>query len=511
MPEGRTRATTRAVWMTILVWFSSACATQSEPVTGPTPADAIDLGAEAGQADANVTGAPSASDPAEGEFLGTEAVEIDPVPEEAPEEFRGPTDEELDSVLRGLLGADPIGIVRDPDDVENHLPLEMNDRVEAWINYFENVIPERFGLYLERKSRFEPMIREKLAEHGMPQDLIYLSLIESGMNPSAYSRAAAVGLWQFIRGTGRMYDLEVSFWVDERRNPEKATEAALRYLSDLHDQFGSWYLAAAAYNGGPGRVSRGLARTGGGTFWDLADRRLLRSETRNYVPKIIAAAIIGHDPERYGFVGLVPERPIAYEIVFVPDATSFDVLAEAAGVDEEMIKDLNPQYPQRVTPPGRRVELKIPSGTAEIFGVAYAAIPEDERVTWTFHVVQRGQTLGGIGSNYGVSVTALRAANGNIDPRRLQIGQRLVIPSPARPSGRSTRAAAPSGNTSGEQAAVGTASGAEEQGARTVVVRRGDSLWTIARRYEVSTRDLMRWNGLTSTVIKIGDRLEVRG
>ena len=498
----------------ILAVFATGCMQQSEPVVGPSPDDSA-AGVEArveAAADSLSAAERSAHDEIE-DLAGVEAVATDPVsPEDAPEQFRGPTDEEMDETLRGLLGSDPVGIVRDPHDLENHLPLEMNERVEAWINYFQNVIPERFGLYLERKARFEPMIRQKLAEHGMPQDLIYLSLIESGMSPNAYSRAAAVGLWQFIRGTARLYDLEVSFWVDERRDPEKATDAALRYLSDLHEQFGSWYLAAAAYNGGPGRVSRGLRRTGGGTFWDLADQRLLRAETRDYVPKIIAAAIIGHDPERYGFTNLRPHSTIDFETVTVPDATSFDVLAEAAGVDEEVIRDLNPQFPQRVTPPHRPVDIKLPSGTAATFVTAYAQIPEDERVTWTFHVVQRGQTLGGIGSNYGVSVAALRAANGNIDPRRLQIGQRLVIPSPARPGGTATRTASASASSAASQPSVGSGSTSvdEQPASQTVIVQRGDSLWTIARRYSVSTRDLMRWNGLTSSLIRVGDRLEVR-
>lgn len=493
----------------LLVAVTSACATQPAPVTGPSPDPALETDESGTAASSEIVGSVDQGTP--------EAIEPDPVePDPAPVAFVGPTEEEMDLTLRGLLGDDPIGVVRDPHDVENRLPLEVNDRVEAWINYFQNVIPERFQTYLERKNRFEPMIREKLREHDMPQDLIYLSLIESGMNPNAYSRAAAVGLWQFIRSTGRMYDLEVSFWVDERRDPEKATDAALRYLSDLHDRFGSWFLAAAAYNGGPGRVSRGLARTGGGTFWDLADARLLRSETRNYVPKIIAAAIIGHDPERYGFHGLAPQEPIAYETVLVPDATSFDVLAEAAGTDEETIGDLNPQFPQRVTPPDRTVELKVPAGKGAEFEARYAEIPVDERVTWTFHVVARGQTLGGIGSAYGVSVAALRAANGNIDPRRLQIGQRLVIPRPARPSGRAARtsaatsASAATATQEAPSSSVGEESRVEDQGMRTIVVQRGDSLWIIARRHSVSTRDLMSWNGLTSTVIRPGDRLQIR-
>ncbi|MDH3734532.1 MAG: LysM peptidoglycan-binding domain-containing protein [Gemmatimonadota bacterium] len=521
--EIRAQRTTRTARQTaaavLLAVLSGACATNPAPVNGPGPAAA---GAN-GEPLEQIPTEPPAPLPLEADSLLVETV-VEKVVEEtlqpdpAPEAFEGPTDEEIDATLRELLGSDPVDVVRDPEEVENRLPLEMNDRVEAWINYFQNVIPDRFGLYLERKGRYEPMIREKLRDRGMPQDLIYLSLIESGMSPNAYSRAAAVGLWQFIRSTGRMYDLEVSFWVDERRDPELATEAALSYLSDLHDRFGSWYLAAAAYNGGPGRVSRGLARTGGGTFWDLADARLLRSETRNYVPKIIAAAMIGHDPERYGFERLVSDEPIEYEIVSVPDATSFDVLAEAAGTDEETIRDLNPQFPQKVTPPDRRVDLKVPDGSGERFQLAYVEIPEDERVTWTFHVVQRGHTLGWIGEAYGVSVTALRAANGNIDPRRLQVGQQLVIPRPARPAARSPQTGDPSESSSGDQSAsassasssdVGGETRVEEQGTRTIVVQRGDSLWTIARRHSVSTSDLMRWNDLQSTVIKPGDRLQV--
>ena len=170
------------------------------------------------------------------------------------------------------------------------------------------------------------------------------------MNPNAYSRAHAVGLWQFISGTGRRYGLEISYWLDERRDPEKATDAAVAHLKDLYEEFGSWYLAAAAYNGGPNRVRRGLRTVPEGTFWDLSERRLLRRETRDYVPKIIAAAMIGHDPERYGFE--YPEREMLpeYETVRVPDATSFDVLSEVAGTDEETIDLLNPQFPRSVDP-----------------------------------------------------------------------------------------------------------------------------------------------------------------
>ena len=469
---------------------------------------ALSLAGCVGQATPDVTVTPEDArtvDPASVQVpVGIDPLAEDPVEPAPPApEFEGPTAEEVDDVLRATFGSDPIGLVQDPDAVDR-LPLEVNDRVDAWINYFQNVIPERFGLYLERAGRYEPMIRRKLRERGMPQDLLYLALIESGMNPNAYSRAAAVGMWQFISSTGRMYDLEVSTFVDERRDPEKATDAALRFLSDLHARFGSWYLAAAAYNGGPGRISRGLARTNGGTFWDLADSRLLRSETRDYVPKLIAAAIIGHHPERYGFENLARHEPLDLETVVVPDATSFDVLAEAIGTDEETLRELNPHLPQKMTPPNRAVTLHVPAGLAEGFETKYAAIPPEDRITWTYHVVRSGQTLGGIGRDYGVSVAQLREANGNVDPRRLRIGQQLLIPKPGRiaSTAGSSRTAA-----GGTQTRAPSQPGVETQ---TVVVRRGDSLWTIARRHSVSTRDLMEWNNLASSVIHPGTRLRVR-
>ena len=411
--------------------------------------------------------------------------------------------DEIDRNIREALGGDPLALVH-PLDCRETLPLVMNDRVESWINYFESVIPERFGVYLQRKGRWEQMIRHELREANMPQDLIYLALIESGMNPYAYSRARAVGMWQFISSTAQMYDLEVSFWVDERRDPEKATGAALRYLSDLYEQFDSWYLAAAAYNGGPGRVRRGLRRVEGGTFWDLADGRVLRRETRDYVPKLIAASIIGHNPERYGFGHIVEQSRDDVVTVTVPDATSFDVLADAAGTEQEVIRDLNPQFPQRVTPPNRRVVIRIPREGANGFEERYAAVPDDERVTWTYHVVTRGQTLGEIGQRYGVTVVALRAANGNVNPRRLRIGQRLVIPNPVRVASRQDASSASNSGNGGPTTFE------RQRGSATVIVRRGDSLWLIARRFSVSTGQLMEWNGLSSSMIHPGDRLEIK-
>jgi len=488
------------------------------------------------------------------------------VPDPVDETDGGPTVAEIDRAVREMLGGDPMGLVHEGED-PRVFRLEMNERVRSWVHYFQTVIGERFATYFDRKTRYEPMIRRKLRDAGLPQDLIYLALIESGMNPNAYSRASAVGLWQFISGTGRQYGLEISYWIDERRDPEKATDAAVRHLKDLYEEFGSWYLAAAAYNGGPNRVRRGLRTVPGATFWDLADRRLLRRETRDYVPKIIAAAMIGHDPARYGFPDPQRETIPEYAKVRVPDATSFDVLAEAAGTDEATINLLNPEFPRDVTPPHREVEVRVPVAGAARFAERYAAVPADERVTWTFHTVQRGHTLGWIGQQYGVSVAALRAANGNLNPRRLQIGQELVIPRSARTPGASIARSsstgpitartnaegttvvtvergqtldviaqrygvsvaalrAANGNVNprrlqigqellipraGRPAGAGSAGSASDgAGPVTIVVRPGDSLWLIARRHSVSTRELIEWNRLSSTRIHPGDRLEIR-
>ena len=506
MLPGRTRRTRiHRLGPALLALALGGCASANTDVeTGPAP------GPEPEAADVAPTDAGAAESPPATMRDGAEAPAADgqlsedlPTPGAGGEaaEDQGPAD--IDRAIRAMLGGDPMGLVHEGEDARV-FPLEVNDRVRSWIHYFQTAIPDRIATYLARKTAYEPMIRRKLREAGLPQDLIYLSLIESGMSPNAYSRAHAVGLWQFIAGTGRSYGLEISYWIDERRDPEKATDAALRHLKDLYDEFGSWYLAAAAYNGGPNRVRRGLRTVPGATFWDLADRQLLRRETRDYVPKIIAAAMIGHDPARYGFPDPEQERLPDYVSVGVPDATSFDVLAEVAGTDEETINLLNPEFLRDVTPPHRAVEVRVPAGEASQFAVRYATVPEAERVTWTFHTVQRGHTLGWIGQQYGVSVAALRAANGNVNPRRLQIGQELVVPRAARASGaRVSSGANGSANGSAESAGAGG-------GPVTVVVRRGDSLWLIARRHAVSTRDLIEWNRLSSTRIHPGDRIEVR-
>lgn len=464
----------------------------------PASADRGPAAGEAGEAEIDAAEGPTVeqvADAAEAEGLDAAAVVESYLQERQ-------TVEAMEEATRRefleLFGPDPLGLATRPENLKYELPLDVNEKVERWVRYFENDIHERFATYLSRLGRYGPMIRERLRTAGLPEDLLYLALIESGMNPRAYSRARAVGIWQFIRGTGRLYGLKVDYWVDERRDPFKSTDAAIAHLSDLYDEFGSWYLAAAAYNAGAGRVRRAIARTGSDDYWALTRNRTLRLETRNYVPKMIAAARIAKNPEAYGFVDVVPEPPLEFEIAEVPDATSMDVLAEAAEVDEEVMRELNPEYLRNVTPPDRRVTIRVPVGKAGVFRTNYASIPADKRVTWLIHVVTRGQTLGQIAARYGTSVEALRAANGNVNPRRLQIGQRLVVPRGGTP----TRLASASGQS--------TTTRTSAPGPATVTVRRGDTLWSLARRHGVSTTDLMRWNNLNSTTIHPGDRLTVR-
>jgi membrane-bound lytic murein transglycosylase D len=253
------------------------------------------------------------------------------------------------------------------------LPVVWNSSVSRFVNLFSGEQSDRMALYLKRSGRYEGMIRAKLRERGMPEDLLYLSMIESGFNPNARSRAQAVGLWQFMAGTARDYGLRVDSYVDERRDPEKSTDAALRYLQDLHRQFGSWNLAAAAYNTGEVRVSRAMRATTGSQkgketdFWKI--RRLLPSDTREYVPLIYAAALVGKDPEKYGLGSVERWLPVATDTVSVPGGTDLGEVAKAVGTTESDLRSLNPQLLRGMTPPGKPYPVQIPDGRGAHFAL----------------------------------------------------------------------------------------------------------------------------------------------
>jgi membrane-bound lytic murein transglycosylase D len=384
-----------------------------------------------------------------------------------------------------------------------------HDRVQYYMDFFLGPARERFAIWLTRLPRYEGMIRERLRHYGVPEDLVYLALIESGYSNTAVSRARAVGIWQFIAGTGRRYGLQENEWLDERRDPFRATDAAARHLADLNEEFGSWYLAAAAYNAGAGRVTRGLRRLPGGggdapsdsTFFALYDKRYLRRETRDYVPKLIAAALIAKDPKRFGFDSLPALEPFQFDEVEVTDATGLDVLARLADTSTRALVDLNPQLYRGVTPPHRAVTVRVPLGVGPQVARAWAALPAKERVSFLDHRVAKGETLSEIAARYHVSLSLLRAANPGVRPTRLSIGQRLTIP---------VSAAAQRDVASGHRPKpITTVATAPRSSARYHTVRAGDSLWTIARRYGVRVADLRRWNDVEGDLVRVGQRLRV--
>jgi membrane-bound lytic murein transglycosylase D len=379
------------------------------------------------------------------------------------------------------------------------ITVTRNSSVESWIDFLSGRNAEKTHLWLERSGRYAPMIRAELRSRDMPQDLLYLALIESGFSPKAYSSAAAVGIWQFIAETGQRYGLEVSSEVDERRDPIKATRAALDYLEELHDRFGSWYLAAAAYNTGENRVDRILRERAGGArgsdtlFWTIAP--YLPKETRNYVPLMLAAGHIAKDPTNYGFEDLAYQDPFDFETVWVPGPTTIAGVARAAGTDEEAIRDLNPQLLQATTPQGRGWSIRLPTGTRETFAANFPEIylaeklqVAAEKAAGRSYEVKAGETLTHIARRFGVSLSALESANRGVNPRRLQAGQSIAIPGSAKVA-----------------AAAGTA-----KSATVHKVKRGENLSVIANRYDVSVSQLQSWNRLGSrSTIQAGQQLKI--
>ena len=482
----------------------AACATRSQPA-GPVPAERASPSDAGSTPDSQGGARADAGAPADRPLpvrTGSDSL----IDMEIAAEIESAADSVADAdALEELAGAHPAGGT-DSSEVTWDIDVatfSAHDRVQYYLNFFTGSGRERMLVWLQRLPRYEPMIRARLSEQGLPGDLVYLALIESGFSNRAVSRARAVGMWQFMAPTGRGYGLRIDGWVDERRDPVKATAAATRFLKDLRARFGSLYLAAAAYNGGAGRVGRGLNALGDGepveeysdsSFFRLYDSRLIHRETKDYVPKLIAAATIAKEPARYGFVVTNADEPFVADSVFVADMTGLDVIARLADTTVAVIRDLNPQYLRLVTPPGTRSVVHVPPGKGEPTQLAYNDLPARERVTFREHVVTKGQTAGGIARTHGVSLTALYEANPRIRARSLKIGQRLVIP------------------VGGAMSTV-VARSVSEPAARSVAfhrVRRGETVSGIAKRYGVSQAEMRRWNGLNaSSRINAGQRLRV--
>jgi membrane-bound lytic murein transglycosylase D len=387
------------------------------------------------------------------------------------------------------------------------LPVVINAEVASLIEFYTGSYRERFAAATVRAGRYLPFIREELRRARLPLDLAYLPFVESAFNPRARSRASAQGLWQFMAGTARLYGMHCDRMVDERNDPYLATRAAVAHLADLHGMFGDWELALAAYNSGPGRVQQALRRTRGTTieFWKL--RRYLPRETRNYVPALWAVLAIVKNPTAYGFAPIL-EQPECLGRVKVAGALDLAVLAEHATIDVELLAEINPALVYGMTPMSGSYQLAVPCGQEQRFATVLAAIPFDQRVRSYTHVVRSGDTLGAIASRYGSTVETIVAANGVRNPRSLRIGQVLVIP--RHPGGRTIAAGQRSVQAaSGPRADAAPSRRATARKADRYRVQRGDSLYSIARRFGLSVERLKDLNGLQSNLIKPGQWLRV--
>jgi membrane-bound lytic murein transglycosylase D len=390
-------------------------------------------------------------------------------------------------------------------DIDVH-SYETHDRVAYYVKRFTGGARHLFAKQISEGTRYEPMIRSKLQGAGLPEDMMYMALIESGFDVDAYSRAAAVGMWQFMTTTAKGTGLRVDWWVDQRRDPVASTDAAVKFLGWLKDQFGSLYLAAAAYNGGPGRVSRGLTRyaddlsdaEGDDVFFALADTKYLRAETRDYVPKLIAAALVAKDPRRYGLE--VEVRPVyAYDSVRVGKATPLAAVAAAVEIPVEELVQLNPHVLRGVTPPADSFTVRLPVGTAERFDSSYSALPDSVRQAFRKLTSRKGETRATLARRAGITTAQLVAYN-----RALRVaksgavvsGQTVLVP---------TRAVLAAARNVPDPSVERYGSSSTSH-----VVRKGESLSVIARRYKTSVATLKRLNGLKKTVIYPGQVIVVR-
>lgn len=365
-------------------------------------------------------------------------------------------------------------------DVNFDLPVTYNDAVQSFIEAFSTRRAHIIGAALERSTRYLPMMRRIFKEESVPLDLCYLPLIESAYVTRAKSKASAMGLWQFMRGTGNMYDLDVDWWRDDRLEPEKATRAAAQHLRDLHDRFGDWYLALSAYNAGSGRISRAIRRGRTKDFWELRRRRLLPSETRSYVPAFLAGLYIAKQPEAYGFSNLNYQQPLEPEWVTVDFALDLETLAEKMDLALETLVVYNPALIRDITPHNQTTQLAVPPGRAAQAQQILQALPPEKRLRWFEYRLQRGDTLGRIARRYGTSVRALQDANNISNPRRMRIGQQIMIP-----IGNANRRRAKAAESTAQRLA---------QEKVSYRIQRGDTLYHLAKRYQTTIPSIMELN-----------------
>ncbi|MDH3214968.1 MAG: LysM peptidoglycan-binding domain-containing protein [Candidatus Krumholzibacteria bacterium] len=376
-------------------------------------------------------------------------------------------------------------------------PTMRNDRIDFWIRYFTGPGKERFARTLYRMQLYRPTIERILNELELPNELICVAMIESGFNLKARSRARAVGPWQFIAGTARIYGLRVSWWYDERRDIVASTYAAGNYLKDLYGIWNSWPLALASYNCGEYRVARAVARHRTSNFWKLR----LPKQTERYVPKFLAALYLLREPERHGFS--IPDvEPIAFDEVTIKDATDVKLIARSANTSVEVLRDLNPSLLRWATPPKMEIRVKVPVGGGEVCARALERIPPEQRVTWRKHRIRHGETLSVIAGKYRTTVSALKRLNGIRNAHRIRAGKYLIVPiqggfsdvASAKPRYTNKRR-----NLDKKALEKYAARYAPPTGHKRVVyrVKSGDTLGEIAEEFRTSARKLRAWNNLS--------------
>ncbi len=363
------------------------------------------------------------------------------------------------------------------DDRDGHIPLVRTKTVDQYIKYFQTKGQKQFQIWLDRLPEYGDLIKDILDEQELPEELINLAMIESGLNPKAFSKASASGMWQFVYSTGKMYGLKRDWYVDERRDPIKATYAACAHLKDLFAEFDHWYLALAAYNSGSGRIHRAIRLHQTSDFWQLHS---LPRETRNYIPYYLAAAIITRNPEEYGFVAhsSKSKTPFEFDYVELEKSADLSVLARSVGVSLKTLQYYNPELRQSATPQNGSYDLRIPKGTESRFSANFNALPMDQRFApqYIVHKVRRGESLSTISKKYKVSIHDVAAVNKIRNRHKIKIGQKLTIPI---------------------RGAYASQDGPAGHIKVVYTVRKGDTLGHIAEDYGTRAGKIRRWNNLS--------------
>jgi membrane-bound lytic murein transglycosylase D len=376
------------------------------------------------------------------------------------------------------------------------IPIEVNDRVLSWVELYSGRMKRSFEIGLARSGRYLETFREIFREAGLPQDLVYMAHVESGYKATAYSRAHARGIFQFMAPTARRYGLRVDYWVDERADPEKSAQAAAAYMKDLYAEFGDWYLALAAYNAGEGKIRRAISRSGRRDFWGIARTNYIRRETKNHVPAILAATLLSKEPKKYGLT-FSPDPAIVYDTLPVDGAADLRVLARCAGSDLETLRTLNPALRRLQTPPDGQTDVRLPEGTGILTAEALAEIPAGERVLYARHRVGRGDTLSTIAEHYGVSVRAIQDSNRMGRRTLIRVNQVLLVPTS-------------SASTQGYSASTEIVDDGRRGEVVVHRVRRGDTLYGVSRRYGTTPASIAAASGISvDKTLQIGERLTV--